>query len=110
MSIRVSSISNTYGIQNYLRNTSAKTKALKPVTLLTKNAAIAISTSSLASSLTAADFLNKTKVSDATKLYTSGHWETHQPMDSSDYVYNVCAPDPPPPPIYGSGEPPSDDD
>ena len=66
----------TSNFQNLIKaNISKKTS---------KKNAMLLCTSGLAALLPAKDFLNKTKTD---KLELSGHWETHQPIDSSDYYY-----------------------
>lgn len=110
MNLRVSSVSQNHGLQRYVKSATKKAQSItKPTILIGKESAIILSAGSLAASLTATDFLNKTKVSDANKLYTSGHWVDRPPMDGSDYPHQVWVEDPPSTYIYGSGEPPSED-
>ena len=74
----------TSNFQNLIKaNISKKTS---------KKNAMLLCTSGLAALLPAKDFLNKTKTD---KLELSGHWETHQPIDSSDYYYQRWVKDEP---------------
>ena len=81
----------TSNFQNLIKaNISKKTS---------KKNAMLLCTSGLAALLPAKDFLNKTKTD---KLELSGHWETHQPIDSSDYYYQRWVKDEPQEYIPGS--------
>ncbi len=68
----------------------------------TKKNAVVLSTLGLAAALPAKSFLDRTKND---KLDLSGHWETHQPMDSSDWHYQKWVEDAPQQYIPGSGCP-----
>ena len=91
--MRIQTIASS-NVQNIIKmNLSKKLSQKKP---------ILISASGLAAALTAKSFLEKTK-NDSLEL--SGHWETHEPMDSSDYYYQYWVEDKPQQYIPGSGDP-----
>ena len=90
--MRVSPISTN--VRTFIKTNIAKQTA--------KKSAVLLSASGLAAILLEKDFINKT---NAGKLEFSGHWETHYPMDSSDYYYQRWVEDKPQQYIPGSGCP-----
>lgn len=74
----------TTNMPNIIKSNISKKTANKASVLLT--------TSGIAAILPANDFLKQT---GKDKLELSGHWETHYPMDSSDYYYTYWVEDEP---------------